>query len=137
MSDEEYEVEKILDKRVERGGAGIEYLVKWRNYEDPEENTWEPVDNLADAAKLIKVFEKDLEAKMNPLAANVKNPGKRKTGPGGGAQNNAKIQRVETVQQVSSICVHLFTWNALLLYEMHVHAHKPTRANLCSGKGEG
>ena len=102
MSDEEYEVEKILDKRVERGGAGIEYLVKWRNYEDPEENTWEPVDNLADAAKLIKAFEKDLEAKMNPLTVNGKNPGKRKTAPGGGAQNNAKIQRVETVQQVST-----------------------------------
>ena len=102
MSDEEYEVEKILDKRVERGGAGIEYLVKWRNYEDPEENTWEPVDNLADAAKLIKAFEKDLEAKMNPLTVNAKNPGKRKTAPGGGAQNNAKIQRVETVQQVST-----------------------------------
>ena len=32
MSDEEYEVERILDKRVNKSGF-TEYLVKWRNYE--------------------------------------------------------------------------------------------------------
>merc|ERR1711874_964537 len=58
MSDEEYEVEKILDKRVNKSGF-TEYLVKWRSYEDPEENTWEPVDNLGDAEKAIKVFDKE------------------------------------------------------------------------------
>ena len=36
MSDEEYEVEKILDKRVIKNGL-TEYLVKWRNYDDPGE----------------------------------------------------------------------------------------------------
>merc|ERR1712112_220432 len=56
MSDEEYEVEKILDKRVIKTGL-TEYLVKWRNYDDPEENTWEPVDNLGDAEKAIKAKE--------------------------------------------------------------------------------
>merc|ERR1712059_205523 len=60
--DEEYEVEKILDKRVEKGGY-TEYLVKWRNYEEGE-NTWEPVDNLGDAEKAIKLFEKELEFKV-------------------------------------------------------------------------
>ena len=66
MSDEEYEVEKILDKRVNKSGF-TEYLVKWRSYEDPEENTWEPVDNLGDAEKAIKVFEKEQEIKtMSP-----------------------------------------------------------------------
>merc|ERR1711925_11608 len=69
-SDEEYEVEKILDKRAEKGGY-TEYLVKWKNYEDPEENTWEPVDNLGDAEKAIKAFEKDLEAKN--ITMNAKN----------------------------------------------------------------
>merc|ERR1719209_1873703 len=62
MGEEEYEVEKILEKRVQKGGY-TEYLVKWRNYDDPEENTWEPLDNLAEAEKAIKVFEKDQEVK--------------------------------------------------------------------------
>merc|ERR1712025_172785 len=91
MSDEEYEVEKILDKRAEKGGY-TEYLVKWKNYEDPEENTWEPVDNLGDAEKAIKAFEKDLEAKN--LAANAKN-NKRKSGPNSAVQNPSKLQKVE------------------------------------------
>merc|ERR1711970_1653396 len=69
-----------------------EYLVKWKNYEDPEENTWEPVDNLGDAEKAIKAFEKDLEAKN--LAANAKN-NKRKSGPNSVVQNPAKVQKVE------------------------------------------
>ena len=34
-SEEEYEVERILDKRVDKFGF-TEYLVKWKNYEDPE-----------------------------------------------------------------------------------------------------
>merc|ERR1712243_101821 len=86
-----YEVEKILDKRAEKGGH-TEYLVKWKNYEDPEENTWEPVDNLGDADKAIKAFEKDLEAKN--LAANAKN-NKRKSGPNSVVQNPAKVQKVD------------------------------------------
>lgn len=61
MSDEEYEVEKILDKRQRKNG--LEYLVKWKTFDDPDDNTWEPADNLADAEEKIKKFEKDLEAK--------------------------------------------------------------------------
>ena len=34
-SEEEYEVERILDKRVDKFGF-TEYLIKWKNYEDPE-----------------------------------------------------------------------------------------------------
>ena len=48
MSDEEYEVEKVLDKRVKKGNT-VEYLVKWKNYDDPDDNTWEPADNLREA----------------------------------------------------------------------------------------
>ena len=38
MSDEEYEVEKVLDKRVEKGGY-TEYLVKWKNYSETQRRT--------------------------------------------------------------------------------------------------
>ena len=57
MSDEEYEVEKVLDKRVKKGNA-VEYLVKWKNYDDPDDNTWEPADNLREAKVAIEKFEK-------------------------------------------------------------------------------
>ena len=56
MSDEEYEVEKVLDKRVKKGQ--VEYLVKWKNYDDPDDNTWEPADNLKEAKPTIDKFEK-------------------------------------------------------------------------------
>ena len=75
MSDEEYEVEKILDKRQRKNG--LEYLVKWKNFDDPEDNTWEPADNLADAEAKIKIFEKDLETKAG--AAVRKDAIKRKS----------------------------------------------------------
>ena len=51
-----YEVEKILDKRGR--GRMAEYLVKWRNYDDPNENTWEPASNLKEAKEAIKKFNK-------------------------------------------------------------------------------
>ena len=41
MSDEEYEVETIINKRVRKGK--IEYLVKWKGWDNPDDNTWEPV----------------------------------------------------------------------------------------------
>lgn len=62
--EEEYEVELILDKRVRRtrGVGSVEYLVKWKNYDQAEDNTWEPADNLTDAVEAIKAFEKGVES---------------------------------------------------------------------------
>eukprot|EP00088_Acartia_fossae_P010455 TRINITY_DN15216_c0_g1_i1.p1 TRINITY_DN15216_c0_g1~~TRINITY_DN15216_c0_g1_i1.p1 ORF type:complete len:159 (+),score=47.88 TRINITY_DN15216_c0_g1_i1:54-530(+) len=55
MSDEEYEVESIVQKRVRKGK--VEYLVKWKGWENPDDNTWEPVGNL-DCEELIAEYEK-------------------------------------------------------------------------------
>ena len=43
----EYEVERIIDRRVRRYGRNerVEYLIKWKGY-DNYENTWEPLSNL-------------------------------------------------------------------------------------------
>ena len=50
----EYEVEKILDKRVRY--RRTEYLVKWMGY--PEyDATWEPAANLKNSQDLIQEFE--------------------------------------------------------------------------------
>lgn len=36
--EEVYEVEALLEKRTRNGM--VQYLVKWRGYDDPKENTW-------------------------------------------------------------------------------------------------
>ena len=41
----------------------MEYLVKWKNFDDPDDNTLEKSDNLSDAEEKIKQFGKDLEPK--------------------------------------------------------------------------
>lgn len=39
-----YFCENILDLKIERGQRF--YLIKWKGYDDPEDNTWEPISNL-------------------------------------------------------------------------------------------
>ena len=68
----------------------IEYLVKWKNYDDPDDNTWEPADNLKEAKNVIDKFEKDLESKSNAAA---KSNNKRKSAVGG-KENDPKAAKV-------------------------------------------
>jgi hypothetical protein len=53
-------VEKILDERIKKGK--FEYLVKWKNYDNVEDTTWEPVENIGAYQNLIDAFEKSLMA---------------------------------------------------------------------------
>ena len=57
-SGEDYLVEKIVGKRVHCGGR-VEYLLKWRGF-GHEDNTWEPVENLA-CDQEIEEYERELE----------------------------------------------------------------------------
>lgn len=43
--EDEYRVEKILKHGFSDDGA-VQYQIKWLGYEDPEDMTWEPVENL-------------------------------------------------------------------------------------------
>lgn len=54
VDEEEYTVEKVLDKRVRANK--VEYYLKWKNYAFSE-STWEPVKNL-DCKILIDEYEK-------------------------------------------------------------------------------
>ncbi len=58
-SEDEYGVEKILDKKII---AGIPYyLIKWEGY-PLSESTWEPLENLTHSQEILKEFEQGLKA---------------------------------------------------------------------------
>ena len=52
---EEYEVEDILDERLNKRRKRKEWLVKWKGYPS-EENTWEPEQNLKNAKGALDAF---------------------------------------------------------------------------------
>lgn len=62
----EYEVEDILDSRIRY--RKLQYLVRWKGY-GPEENSWEPVDNLAGAPELISEFHEKHPSAAGRIAA--------------------------------------------------------------------
>ena len=53
--EEEYVVEKILDKRIYKNQT--QYLIKWDGYPE-NQSTWEPKDNLNNAKLWVNKFEK-------------------------------------------------------------------------------
>jgi len=53
--EEEFEIEKILNKRMIRGKE--KFLVRWKGY-TVEEDTWENRENLENAKELVKEFER-------------------------------------------------------------------------------
>lgn len=57
-SEEIYEVEKILDKRWRRRGKKKveEFLIRWKNF-GPDEDTWEPKENLHGCEEVLSEFE--------------------------------------------------------------------------------
>jgi hypothetical protein len=55
--EEEYTVEKILDKKKIKGE--FKYLVKWEGW-DEKDSTWEPLENLQNVQGLVEQFEDQL-----------------------------------------------------------------------------
>jgi len=57
--DDDFDVEKIIEKRITKRGK-VEYLVKWNNFDDIVETTWEPASGLRKFQNMIEEFEKEL-----------------------------------------------------------------------------
>jgi len=62
--EEEFEVEKILNKRTIRGKE--KFLVRWKGY-TVEENTWENRENLENAKELVEEFEREYGEEVKEL----------------------------------------------------------------------
>ena len=68
-----YEVEKSVAKRE----GNVEYLVKWKHFDSPESDTWEPAENLENiCADMINDFENEEVVKLKKLE--MRNAQKRK-----------------------------------------------------------
>ena len=66
-----YEVDEILDSR--RRGRSVRYLVRWKGY-GPEDDTWEPPENLDTAPGALEDFVKRYPRKPNHIRALVEGP---------------------------------------------------------------
>lgn len=55
---EDYEVNAILDKRVNAETSEFEYLINWVNFND-DWNTWEPAESLPGCEEVLDEFEDD------------------------------------------------------------------------------
>lgn len=66
-TDKEYEIESVVDSRVDANTRETQYLVKWMGY-SAKDNTWEPEEHLAKCRKFIKKFEAQKQAeKKRPV----------------------------------------------------------------------
>ena len=63
-SDEEYEIEDILGKRMI--SEEVHYLVKWKDY-NISENIWELKENLKNCVRTLQCFKKRIELSLRRL----------------------------------------------------------------------
>lgn len=65
-----WEVEAIVSRRLASGSKKkMEYEVQWKGCKHPEENTWEPADNLCDTAlEEAEALEHDEDMPTTPAS---------------------------------------------------------------------
>merc|ERR1719320_782463 len=92
IPDDDYEVENILDKRGK--GKKLEYLVKWKNFEKEEDQTWEPLENLTESLELVEKFEKEVYDKQAKAESPTSKPAKKKSVPDGDVEEEYEVEKL-------------------------------------------
>jgi hypothetical protein len=54
LGDDEYDVEDILNVRINRDTLRCEFEVKWEGYEEKKDRSWEPLDNVKNVPLFLK-----------------------------------------------------------------------------------
>nr|1G6Z_A Chain A, CLR4 PROTEIN [Schizosaccharomyces pombe] len=54
---EEYEVERIVDEKLDRNGAVKLYRIRWLNYSS-RSDTWEPPENLSGCSAVLAEWKR-------------------------------------------------------------------------------
>ena len=65
----EYEVEAVLDSKIQRGK--LRYLVDWKGY-GPEERTWEPAEHLTHTEEVVRTYHQ--QHPQRPSATDIPAP---------------------------------------------------------------
>jgi len=61
VTEEEFEVEEITDKRIVNGT--VQYKIRWRGY-SPDQDTWEPEKNL-NCPERVRRYENSLDQQVS------------------------------------------------------------------------
>ncbi|VDM49004.1 unnamed protein product [Toxocara canis] len=97
-----YVVEKILKKRTHPRTGAVEYLIKWKDYDREEDNTWEPAENCVSAPEAIKDFEERLMKKKKMMEEGASKSNKRLMQRSVEARNSRKKVRLSSRRNESS-----------------------------------
>lgn len=90
-SGQEFVVERVVARRFNQKKRQFEYLLKWEGY-PPEQNTWEPADNMSACSHLIKQYEDTLVKNGSTSST----PGSKRAGPG-------RPRKIEQIQNIGVI----------------------------------
>merc|ERR1711935_110496 len=90
-SEEEYEVDRIINDRVEKGEK--QYLIRWKNF-GADDDTWEPVSNL-DCPEIISLYEQN---KKNSAAAKAES--KKESAKRGATDDSSAPAKKKSVKKI-------------------------------------